>query len=90
MEFVEFQTIGLNPIYLIIISMYISINGYDSGLATINCGVPQGPVLGLLLFLLHINNLNQAIKFCKVHQFADDINLLCLGNYQKTEQTSQC
>ena len=61
-------------------SQYVSINGYDSGLAAINYGVPQGSVLGPLLFLLYINDLNQAIKFCKVHQFADDINLLCLGN----------
>ena len=80
MEFVEFQTIGLNPINLIVVSMYISINGYDSGLATINCGVPQGSVLGPLLFWLNITDLNQGIKFCKFHHFADDTNLLCLGN----------
>ena len=55
---------------------YVSINGYESGLASINCGVPQGSVLGLLPFLLYINDLNQAIKFCKVHHFADDTNLL--------------
>ena len=60
-------------------SQYVSINGYDSGLAAINCGVPEESVLGLLLFL-YVNDLNQAIKFCKVHHFADDTNLLCLGN----------
>ena len=60
-------------------SQYVSINGYDSGLNVINCGVPQRSVLGPLLFLLYINDLNQAIKFCKVHHFADDTNLLCLG-----------
>ena len=58
---------------------YVSINGYDSGLTKLNCGVPQGSVLGPLLFLLYINDLNQAIKFCKVHHFPDDTNLLYLG-----------
>ena len=61
-------------------NQYVSINGYESGLAAINCGVPQSSVLGPLLFLLYINDLNQAIKFCKVHHFADDTNLLCLSN----------
>ena len=55
-------------------------NQYESGLAALNCGIPQESVLGPLLFLLYINDLNQAIKFCKVHHFADDTNLLCLSN----------
>ena len=61
-------------------NQYVSINGFDSGLTSINCGVPQGSVLGPLLFLLYINDLNQAIKFCKVHHFADDTNILYLSN----------
>ena len=61
-------------------NQYVSINGYESGLAAVNCGVPQGSVLGSDLFLSYINDLSQAIKFCKVHHFADDTNLLCLSN----------
>ena len=61
-------------------NQYVSINGYESSLAVINCGVPQGSVLGPLLFLLYINDLNQTIKFCKVPHFADDTNLLYHSN----------
>ena len=71
-------------------NQYVSINGFDYGLTTINCAVPQGSVLGRLLFLLYINDLNQAIKFCKVHHFADDTNLLCLSNsIKKLNQSIQ-
>ena len=55
---------------------YVSINGYDSNLADVKFGVPQGSVLGRLLFLIYINDLNQALKFCKVHHFADETNLI--------------
>ena len=66
--------------YLSNCNQYVSVNGCESGLDTLNCGVPQGSVLGPVLFLLYKNDLNQAIKFCKVHHFADNTNLFCLSN----------
>ena len=63
---------------------YVSINSsvhkYNSVLAVVNSGVTQGSVLRFLLFLLYINDLNQAIKFCQAFHFADDTNLLYLSN----------
>ena len=55
---------------------FFSINGHNSDLASVLYGVPQGSVLGSLLFLIYINDLDQAITFCKVYYFADDTNLL--------------
>ena len=59
---------------------FVSINGYSSKCVSMPIGVPQGSVLGPLLFLLYINDLNLAIKHCKVHHFADDTNLLYTNN----------
>ena len=39
-------------------------------------GVLQGSVLRPILFLLYINDLNQAILHSKVHRFAENTNLL--------------
>ena len=54
----------------------VSILGYDSKQRTLKHGVPQGSVLGPLLFLLFINDLHKAIQFSTVFHFADDTNLL--------------
>ena len=55
---------------------YVSINGFFSQTKIVRCGVPQGSTLGPLLFLIYINDLNNALDKCRVHHFADDTNLL--------------
>ena len=44
----------------------------------INHGVPQGTVLGPLIFKLYVNDLSEAVSTnCDVLQFADDTAILC-------------
>ena len=69
--------------YLTKRKQHVTVSGQTSDNALIEFGVPQGSVLGPLLFLIYINDLNQAIKFSRVHHFADNTNLLLIDNSLK-------
>ena len=54
----------------------VSLNGVPSQRLPITCGVPQGSILGPLLFLIYINDTNLAVEHSTIYHFADDTNLL--------------
>ena len=56
----------------------VSIDDYESGFAVIKCSVPQGSILGPVLFL-HINDLGYASKILQSVMFADDTNMFLTG-----------
>ena len=64
-------------------TQYTNINGSNSNPEKVMYGVPQGSVLGPLLFIIFINDLNVSIKSSKVHHFADDTNLLLINKSLK-------
>ena len=61
--------------YLLDRKQYISFPGQFTGYENVLCGVPQGSILGPLLFLLYINDLKNASVLLNFIIFADDTNL---------------
>ena len=54
----------------------VCLDDYTSSLSTITTGVPQGSILGPLLFLIYVNDLSSSSTNTKCIMYADDTSLL--------------
>ena len=70
--------------YLTNRKQFTFVDGVYSQASHINCGVPQGSVLGPLLFLIYVNDTQNAFKNATPKLFADDINLFLFHKDIKT------
>ena len=62
--------------YLLNRSQSVAVEGYDLSLLPVVSGVPQGSVLGPLLFITYINNVTSVVSTdSELNLFADDIAL---------------
>ena len=66
---------------------YVSLNGFDSSMEDIKCGVPQGSTLGPLLFLLYINDFRLCLTESSSGHFADDTFIIYNSKKLKTIET---
>lgn len=59
---------------------YVSYNDVSSCKLPVVCGVPQGSILGPLLFIIYVNDMCESSKLLKFILFADDTNIFYSNN----------
>lgn len=66
------------------------VNGISSSSIETKIGVPQGSILGALLFIIYINDIKTAMKYSQIALFADDALLFISGkNIEECEKKLQ-
>jgi len=81
----KLKTFGMNASSVSWFSSYLAdrgqsvfLNGTFSDQMNVSCGVPQGSILGPLLFLVYMNDMPSSVK-CKLFLYADDSALMVSG-----------
>ena len=62
--------------YLYSREQFVTVNGHDSEKRTIKYGVPQGSILGPLLFVVYIIDIPEVFNAAKFILYADDANII--------------
>ena len=80
--------------YLADRKQFVTISGSDSSAQTQIYGVPQGSILGPLLFVIYINDLPGISELSKFILYADDANIILTGStvnevYEKVHALSE-
>lgn len=73
------QSLSLLESYLKDRSQYVCYGGFESERGRVECGVPQGSVLGPLFFILYVNDMVKASGDMELVLFADDTNIFAKG-----------
>ena len=58
----------------------VNVADKTSAVLPVRTGVPQGSVLGPLLFVLYVNDIQNCLTSCKILQYADDTTIYFSGN----------
>lgn len=78
------SSLAIIPLAQLAKSQYVEINGFKSRTQPIETGVPQGSILGRVLFLFYINDIINIDEDCKFIIYADDCTLFFTGKKLRT------
>nr|CAI5868891.1 unnamed protein product [Callosobruchus analis] len=86
---VDKQTENFFENYLLYRKQRVVLNGNTFPFLNLRSGVPQGSVLGPLLFIIYTSQLEHCLKYSKLHLYADDTQLYSSFKYQDRQTVCQ-